>query len=379
MVNKLHISFVILLALPILFQGCRKKEEPVPENGTPVFTIGGMIDNTHREYTGGKNNFYMYTDYRNSSGESYEFIGDMKQTCTDCKESLRIIIKNYQGGTGPVDADQALHTGEYFYTPPTGSQFNKALKVTLDATPSGNGTVSHFWDFGDGTTSTLAAPIKTYPSNSRFNITYTASYSNGCTSSISIPVGIKAYAPLLPNVSFSPVLLDTSSGSNLFSFTANVSDTGGTHEYFWNFGEDTAYVSGNPVQHQYFVAGVYTVSLYFVKNNTDTVVSRQNLPVLNTPACVANFNLTKQAISDPQNYSGITVEWTDASGNKYSSAQAEQDENSDFFIDASSPYIDNERTQKTRALDVRFNCKLSSGTSTIELRNMAGHIAVAHP
>jgi len=379
MVNKLHISLVVLLALPLLFGGCRKKEEPVAENGTPVFAIDGMIDNTHREYTGGRNNFYMYTDYRSSSGEPYEFIGDMKQTCTDCKESLRIIIKNYQGGVGSVDPNQAFHTGEYFYVPGAGSQFNKSLKVTLDAKPSGNGTVSHFWDFGDGTTSTLANPIKTYPANHTFTITYTASYSNGCSSSVSIPVGIKAYAAPPPNVSFTSNLVDTNGGSNLFSFNANVSDTGGTSEYYWNFGTDTGYVSGNPVQHEYFVSGVYTVSLYFVKNNTDTVVSRQNLSVQNTSTCVANFNMSKQANSDAHNYSGIIVEWTDASGNKYSSAQAEQDEKSNFFIDASSPYIDNERAQKTRALDVRFNCKLSNGTTIIELRNMEGHIAVGHP
>jgi PKD repeat protein len=374
MVNRINILSGVLLVL--LLQGCKKKEEPEIESGTPVFNINGAIDNTSKEYIGGKKDYFMYTDYRLPNGELYEFIGDMKQTCTDCKESLRVIIRNYQAGSGTVDPGQAFHTGEYFYTPPKGTQFNKSLRVSFDATPSGNGTVSHLWNFGDGTTSTAANPVKIFPTNSPYTVTYTVSYSNGCSSSVAIPVKLKTYGPPPSEINFS-YSVDTFSSDN-FTFFASASDSSASSNlYLWDFG-DAGNASGTIVNHQYLIPGVYTVTLTYIKNNTDTIITRKNLSALHATACIANFNYSLQPISDPFMYSGITVEWTDASGVTYSSDKALQ-ENSDFFINTSAPYIDNDRGQKTRALDVIFNCSASDGTKVIDLKNIKGHIAVAHP
>jgi hypothetical protein len=46
------------------------------------------------------------------------------------------------------------------------------------------GILSHSWNFGDSTTSTLAAPTKTYAGSGNYNVTLTVTVSGGCTSTV---------------------------------------------------------------------------------------------------------------------------------------------------------------------------------------------------
>lgn len=362
-----------IMMLSFLLTTCAKKDDPVLQNGTPVFSITGMINNTAVEYIAGQNSFYMDADYRSDSLQVYGFMGTMKKTCTGCKESLRVIIRNYQSGSAAIDPSQAFYNGSYLYTPASNA-INKSLLLTLSAAPSGNGTVTHLWDFGDGTFSTQANPIKNYPAGSKYSVSYTASYSTGCSSNLTLPVGLDPYHPAPPNVSFT-YTTDTSAQS-FFLFNA-IGDTGANITYFWDFG-DAITATGTNVTHQYTTPGVFMVSLRYTKN-TDTVIVNKNIRTLKNTSCMANFNYRNQPVTDPINASTVTVEWTDANGAHYSSDQVLQDDGSNFNIISSAPYITNEKGQATRALDVVFTCKVSNGTQTIELKNIRGHIAVAHP
>lgn len=380
MATKTTLWYGLLLACSLSLQSCEQKDDPVLESGTPLFTIWGTIDNTGKKYAAGKNDYYMYTDYNLSTDGVYQCIGDMKQTCTDCKESLRITINNYQPGTDPVVPEQIFNKGEYYYKPPAGVDVNSAFQVNLVPFPSGNGTPSHLWNFGDGTFSTDPNPVKTYTTGRVYDIQYTATYPGGCSSSISMPVYAQKYEKLPPIVSIAYTLIDTVE-FNTYEFEATVFDTATFSDLTWDFGDSLGTVSSTlPVQHRFNRAGVFTVMVVYVRNGRDVVVSKVNVPAKNDPSsCIANFGYSLQYVPNPLNLSTITVEWTDETGKKYSSESIEQDNNSDFFISNQKPYINNERGQKTRILDVIFNCKLSNGTETIELRDMKGHVAVGHP
>jgi PKD repeat protein/sugar lactone lactonase YvrE len=81
---------------------------------------------------------------------------------------------------------------------------------------------SHFWDFGDGTTSTLANPLKTYARDSVYLVTLTI---NG-----SIAFSRNIFVFSTPSA---PVITSTTDCNNLYSF--NGAPTGSYHTYQWVF------------------------------------------------------------------------------------------------------------------------------------------------
>jgi PKD repeat protein len=372
MVMSSHIRFTAVAILLVFFlSGCAKKEEPVLENGTPVFRMEGSFNTYPQQLTAGENDYFMHTDYR-VENNVYEFTGDMKRTCKGCKESLRIIIRNREPGTGAVDISKALAPDAYGYKNVIQSF---ALSLTSEAS-GGVGTVSHLWEFGDGTFSVTPNPIKILNANRKYMVTYTASYSGGCSSSLGYIVGMNPYAPTAPAASFS-YTVDT---ADRHVYTFKVADSLATAACMWEFGDGQS-GSGASVQHTYTDTGIAimrTVKLTCIFNS-DTLYTAGMIAPDEPGRCVANFSHLIIPVFDTQHTATVTVEWTDANGIVYSSDMAAQDRNSNFRILSSAPYLINERNQATQALDVLFNCKVSNGRQTVELRNMKGHIAVAHP
>jgi hypothetical protein len=373
MVSIHHIKSAILLFTLFASGGCVKKEEPILEDGTPVFRIIGLMENTPIKLEAGIDDYYMNTNYNMDTSNVFRFEGDMKRTCFNCKESLRIIIRNSKEGADPIDPDSALGAGEYFYSYQA-STGPALFRLTLDADPKGTGTVSHLWTFGDGTTSTLANPIKVLKTGIDYNISYTASFSSGCSSTLTFPIGLDPdFIPTIP-VSFS-YFADTST-QDTFYFTASA-DTAGAF-LLWEFG-DGGTALGITTSHTYSTPGEYKVTLTHITSQ-DTIIVAKNISALFSNGCTANFNFDKQAILNPLKLSTVVVEWTDANGIVYSSNDNPQnDPESSFIITDAYPYMLNEKGQKTRALDIIFTCTVSNGTKQIKLSNMSAHIAVAYP
>ena len=70
------------------------------------------------------------------------------------------------------------------------------LTVPFTATINVNDTVvAYRWDFGDGTGSTLVAPVKTYTAEGSYTVKLVITTASGCTDSIVIPNGVEAAPP----------------------------------------------------------------------------------------------------------------------------------------------------------------------------------------
>lgn len=116
------------------------------------------------------------------------------------------------------------------------------------------GALSYHWDFGDGTTSSLANPTHVFTSPGYHYVNLNATYSNGITYTAT---GISTYAGATPVPSFS-----SSQVSGLtygFSNTSSIS-TGYVASYVWDFGDGST-ASGNYVTHAFASAGTYNVKL----------------------------------------------------------------------------------------------------------------------
>ncbi len=142
-----------------------------------------------------------------------------------------------------------------------------------------------YWDFGDGTSSTLQFPYHTFPGPGMYNVSLTVTNANGCTANVIKQVTVNP----LPVVSFDYLrpncVGDSTRFINLTSFTGG----GGAASYYWNFGDGTTSNEINPV-HLYPSAGTYSVTLTVTDNNGCNSAAVSNVTVYSSPNAAFVFN-----------------------------------------------------------------------------------------
>jgi len=146
--------------------------------------------------------------------------------------------------------DIAINADKFYYC---------SAPYTFNFTDVSNGSTgsdTYYWEFGDGGTSSNRNPSYTYTKTGSFSVTLTISKPNGCKAKKTFPDYIKIGA-LLPDFS-----ADKTKGCipSLINFTNATAPTSKNMSFEWDFGDGTQ-KSGLHVDHEYTVAGVYTVSL----------------------------------------------------------------------------------------------------------------------
>ncbi|MFM8916270.1 MAG: PKD domain-containing protein, partial [Bacteroidota bacterium] len=159
----------------------------------------------------------------------------------------------YVAGTGlPCDANFTYQTS------PAGGYFFQ---------PTGTGNVSWSWNFGDGTTSSLANPTHTYAQGGTYQVLLTVVNSAGltCTSLQTIVVGNTL--PCSANFAIYP------DSTQLHTYIGvNLAYGNGPLTYTWNWGDGTSSTGAYP-SHTYAGPGTYTICLFISDSQgcTDSV------------------------------------------------------------------------------------------------------------
>jgi PKD repeat protein len=139
-----------------------------------------------------------------------------------------------------------------------------------------NGTVdvaSYLWNFGDGSTSTLANPSHTYAQPGTYNISLQLTSINGCLVTLSATVTVGHVSPLTVSD------MDACQGD---SISFGVTPSSAFVSAQWNFGDGNSSSVLNPV-HVFNTAGSFTVT----GTLTDTM------------GCVNNYTIGPILISNP--------------------------------------------------------------------------------
>jgi|GEM_PF-393997 len=173
----------------------------------------------------------------------------------------------------------------------------RSFQFTDQSQPSGN-TVIHYWNFGDGTTSTLINPQHVYGSNGWYVVTLTISDQQlGCTASVTKQV----YATDSTGGGCQAAFYVVPDSLNMPPYTYNFYNysTGNIGTYIWNFGDGnvmTVTFPGNPdVIHTYAQPGVYNVCLTVQGNDSLCYdITCDSLLVGNQPGCQAAFTYAQQ-------------------------------------------------------------------------------------
>ncbi len=149
-------------------------------------------------------------------------------------------------------------------TDTTGCQ---TLCVTFNNTTANS--VTCFWDFGDGNTSTQCNPVHCYSIPGTYSVKLTVTDGNGCTATTVHNNMVTVYAQPVANFSASPTPVD------ILAPTVHFTDmsTGGVNSWLWNFGDPNNSTSSqqNP-NFTYSDTGTYVVTLIVSNGNCiDTI------------------------------------------------------------------------------------------------------------
>ena len=189
----------------------------------------------------------------------------------------------------------------------TGSPTIGSAPLTVQFTDTSIGNVSAWlWDFGDGNTSTLKHPQKTYDTPGLYTISLnvtTDGVSN--TTTHEDYINVTSY-PVPPVASFIGI---PASGRAPLTVRFTDLSTGGPTAWFWQFGDGTTSTEQNP-QKTYTTTGRYTVSLNATNKDGSNVAAKTDyITATDAPSQpVANFTANPTTGAAP-----LSVQFTDLS------------------------------------------------------------------
>lgn len=141
-----------------------------------------------------------------------------------------------------------------------------------------SGTMTFFWDFGDGATATSVHTNHSYAAIGVYDVKLVATSNNGCKDSLTQTVTVSTG----PAASFT---INTSAqclSGNSFTFT-NTSSIVGTMSYNWSFGDGGTATATNAT-HSYSSAGVFNVKLVAISSGGCSDSITQQVTVFAQPA-----------------------------------------------------------------------------------------------
>ncbi|TAE81058.1 MAG: choice-of-anchor A family protein [Bacteroidetes bacterium] len=207
-------------------------------------------------------NFYNTTDLNICANNTIE--GTVFAPFANIKKTV-----NQSNIEGQVIAKSLMHAGgEMHHAPftpsvtgcvPTTASFNINNNIQciynsfeFTSTGTGSGTLSYLWDFGDGTTSTLANPSKKYTNPGPYTVKLKITGSNG-VDSIQKPVNVVAK----PTTGFT--INDTLQPLATNNFVFTTINPNANYSYEWQFGDGSPYAYTTNASRTYAGTGVRVV------------------------------------------------------------------------------------------------------------------------
>jgi len=166
------------------------------------------------------------------------------------------------------------------------------------STDSDGSIASHSWNFGDGTTSTLANPVHSYATAETFTVSLTVTDNLGLTNTVSTTATTTATNQAPQVMVNGPYTGDTDVAVN-FSSVGSVDTDGSIVSYNWDFGDGSTSTQANP-NHTYTNAATYTVSLSITDNQGLTETATTTATIAGTSAGSILTNGIAQTISGAQ-------------------------------------------------------------------------------
>lgn len=369
------------LVLLFIFTSCRKKDLPVPEKNEPDFFVNCNIDGTYREFKAGDDDYYMNASwYRADTGDIFVYKGHLaKKAGQGYQVTILFNDDRKTGVSDAMNADSALRTGHRLYDDQNPSRLIQGIAFTpLKA--KGNGSFS--WRITDGVSAWNYAGDGLYGITPEFTVGTTYSVTLDYDDNTGVCSNIHSSAFKAGNKVWTNItaIRSTTASEPTYAFSyVPPSIVGANWKCLWKFDNNTTSVAPNTTK--IFQAGTTsTVTLTLTNQTTgDSCISYYQLHAAAVPPpCDANYTAVFLPAQDRRLYSSVTVLLTDENGTVYSSKNLVQPGTSNFEILEVADYTKNERDERTKSLDVKFNCIVKNGAKEINLTDCRARIAVAY-
>lgn len=248
-------------------------------------------------------NIYFYT-YQ--SANTYD-VSLKVSTLNGCKDSTTKPLTVYPMPVANLSANDTIQCYR-----------DHIVNFTNNSTLS-SGSITHYFDFDNGTSSSLSEPSLTYSSSGIYNVMYVASSDEQCKDTQNIRIEIQDS----PTADFNIDSLEVCEPNNLFNFnnTSSVSNT--TLSSYWEFSDGYTSMSDSVLQFSFTNNGTYTIQLISVAANTelcaDTITKTVN--VLSYPTADFSINDSTQCLNindirlSNTGSAGAAYLWTFGNGN----------------------------------------------------------------
>jgi len=356
---------IMILVVLLLFQ-CKKIDLPEPVDQEPVFSVAAELGGDSLRFSAGEEGYRLRASHETDS-TGLTLYTAIFEPLECCGPELKFIFRGVDRQS-PMPSS-ALSVGSYdYYVPLMDSSFvtytvnfNSEISSTEDIAP-----YAYFWDFGDGTTETVANPIHEYEDLSPRNVRLEVTASNGCRAAYEREVDWNA-GPSDCIIDFNvDWALVTNDQIEVKADFPNTPVGGGDFtDWYWNdfdsmsfpltifpFPSDTiaqiclTATSDSQMCSATACKGVYSVS--------------DSLPFLTEIySCEAFYtyqlDIDSTVIPAPEQLGTVIIEYTDENGTTYSTALGNQSPARFFTLNALENFEDNEAGEPTRKLEVAFD------------------------
>ncbi len=352
-----------------LLVSCKKKTYPeTVTEGAPVFYFKATVNNTPLEIYGGQNNYYMYSSWIQDANGVYNLIANLKPNNGSVQNSLQIQINDEQASAlnAPCAADNALDN--VYYPLRNGAAAALQYSVQFSSKFDKGFSPQYTWNFGDGTpVSAQASPIHVFKRFGNYNVCLSATgFSNTCTSNL-----CNNYNSGLPGNNFNSAITVINDSLTHAQFVHVPKGGVPPYTYKWDFGDGGSTSTLASPSFTYQGDGIWYVTLDVTDANGNKSTCHYNFDTQNSLYCAINYSVVSSTpVANPKEFSNIIINWTDASGKKYTSDHAQQPTDSYFQVLSSENYLDNENGQRTKKIHVKFKC------SVYEIGNTANKITI---
>jgi PKD repeat protein len=172
--------------------------------------------------------------------------------------TVRATVTDAVGATATNSFVLAVHAGPEVQISASPAATDVGLPVTFAAETqsASSGAWSYLWNFGDTTSSSLAAPDHTFGAVGTYPVNLTATDGDGGIARSALPITVSPF-PVL-NAS---VLTMSPAATRPTSFAATVLGGTGPFEYSWSLGDGSTSHFSTPM-HTYAAVGTYAVTVW---------------------------------------------------------------------------------------------------------------------